>query len=363
MSSPNRPLLRDQVAVLLALGEGADVDPGDILYLDPDLGEAALLAEQAGTAEERRRVLREWLMNLAAHDPARAAELRGALNQAAGHRAPAAQAMETTPSGAAAPAAGALKQPFVIRPATAADLGLIDAWLEQDADEDDFGGIRVRKSALEDAQRDGDLTVLALPPGDEPIAFCVWALGFLYTFLVRLAYRGQGYGRALAEHVIAAARATGSPGLLGLSTEDALYFWFHLDFDLALTEDSGNWVCLPFPRHRELPDASVPVTIALSTTVGLAEGMEPHETLASRDGAVYRLNDELVVFIDDPDASVTVSIDGKVVLSVRPGEGGAYGIEVHGMEVLYVGRGEGAASWIDFSGYWIRIYELRLADA
>jgi GNAT superfamily N-acetyltransferase len=231
---------------------------------------------------------------------------------------------------------------YEIRRATTADLGPIGAWLAREDDEDDWGGLSVRISNLEDAQRDGDLTVLALP-GDEPIAFCVWTPRHIHTFVVRPGYRRRGYCRAVAEHVIAAARATGSPGLVGQCLADAaVCFWRRLGFKLAVTERVDLWLSLPFPRHRELPDASVRVRIALSTTLEWAEGREPHDTRASRHGDGYLLKDEFIEFTADPDARVTAQIDGREVLSVGPGEGEAYGIETH--------------------DHWIRIFELRPPD-
>jgi hypothetical protein len=104
VGKPERLGLRDQAEVLVALAAGEAVDPKLLEQLDPDVGDLALLAEQA---EDKHAALLRGLETLEARDPARAAQIRGALIQAEGDRATAALAMETVPSVAAAPAAGA----------------------------------------------------------------------------------------------------------------------------------------------------------------------------------------------------------------------------------------------------------------
>jgi GNAT superfamily N-acetyltransferase len=232
---------------------------------------------------------------------------------------------------------------YEFRLATIADLVVITAWLMRELDEGDRENFCKYIDVIAYAQMGGALTVLALRPGGEPIAFYVQTLGCLAILEVRPGYRRQGYGRALVEHEIDEARATGSAGLLGLClTVPADGFLTHLGFELIRSRHVAHLLGLPLPsrRHRELPDASVPVRIQLSTMLHGLRGGKVHETRASRDGDVYHLNDEFVDYADDRSALVTVRIDGEKVLCVEPWAAEAYGFVMR--------------------DHWVRCFELRI---
>jgi len=120
---------------------------------------------------------------------------------------------------------------FAIRRATIADLAEIRDWLKREYDESFGDGFWCNIGIIEDAQKDGALTVLASLPDDLPVAFCVSDPSNIHIFEVKPDSRRQGFGRKLAEHIIAEARYSGSMGMIGqCRPETSVPFWEMIGF-------------------------------------------------------------------------------------------------------------------------------------
>ena len=169
---------------------------------------------------------------------------------------------------------------------------------------------------------------MALQPKDKPIAFCVSSTESLDIFEVKADCRKRGYGRILAEHVIAEARESGSMGLVGQCVpSDSVGFWKHMGFERIKTQRSGIWVAMPFRRHRDILDASSRIRIQVSSDYPETEALRIHETRASLDDVGYQLEDDFVEYIEGYRAVLTIWIDDNQVFDDRAKYGKNLGIE------------------------------------
>lgn len=223
---------------------------------------------------------------------------------------------------------------YSIRSASDIDLADIRLWLKQEFDEVNECGERLSGfwhniNIIEKAQQQGNLAVLVLQSDDKPIVFCVSYRSSIDLFEVKIDHRGRGYGRKLAEYVIAEARKSDSFGMIGqCKPENSEEFWKKLGFERTRGQQTGIHIYLAFRGQKNVAEPSSSVKIQLSTENNNNGNFDTFETRASLDGTDCLLEDEFVEHLESFDTRVTIWIDGKQLFAGKVKYAEEVGVEL-----------------------------------
>lgn len=124
-----------------------------------------------------------------------------------------------------------------VRPATLADMAIIEAWLPKDRS---IGTLAANWNLTTRIFREGNVCVWEDEASRKPVAYCWGSLNSHDSILeVQPEYRGQGIGRAMADFMLENSITNGEPLLeIQIAPESSEPFWKAMGFETYWAGDS-----------------------------------------------------------------------------------------------------------------------------
>lgn len=235
----------------------------------------------------------------------------------------------------------------MIERSTEEDLRQILGWLEREAREDG-NTFHSQRDMIAKGHAAGELYVLR--EGAEVAAFALGAPGAIDILETRPGYRGQGYGRELAQFCIDRAAAADMAVIEGeCAPETSLPFWQAMGFEQIKPRYGYNpWVSLRVPKKHDLP-AGTPIDVVMRTydeEVMYSEGISPiHEyrptAVRSADGTIH-LGERIVLHEPNlamgQDLVVEIEVAGEKVArdKAKRAELAAFGVRHDQFQQYYI---------------------------
>jgi len=162
-----------------------------------------------------------------------------------------------------------------VRPATAADMAIIEAWLPKDRS---IGTLAANWNLTREKFSQGRVSVWEDEISHTPVAYCWGTLNSHDSILeVKPDYRGQGVGRALAEFLVERSVASAEPLLeIQIAPESSETFWQTMGFKTYWERDSCYGRRMLKLNRSVPPGTRCPVTVTfLPMEASWARDVEP----------------------------------------------------------------------------------------